>query len=387
MPFAIMRVEKLHQKGQIAASAAHLSRERECLNADPDRKRDNQILEGAKSTAGVLQRWERRLANVDRKVRPDAVTCMEFVITASPEWYSGASRSDQDRYHKSAISWIEKKFGKENVIQAVCHRDEKTPHLHVLVTPVLTKKNAKGRDVVALCAKDYLGSSTKLSALQTDFAKVAEPFGLERGVRGSIAHHSRVKGFYGTLEREDPAPAIELPKKRIFEGRKAYRERATVVAKEISQGWAVAIGEVAEKKAERKLAARATNLAEAEYKVRESKARVEAQSNTAVEILKEAKALKISSMQDASNRYADLSSQILAYERALKESQEKLKREIELRKEIEEAHARQREKRLEREKFILEATPEQFKALQDKWREDDRRAAAAAKNKGFGIGD
>jgi hypothetical protein len=241
--------------------SAHNTRERPPENADPERKKENEHFGGGKTKAGVLQQLERRLSKVDRKVRHDAVLVMDFVISASNEWYAATTKKQQDDYHKKALEWVKTRYGAENVVQAVCHRDEKTPHLHIAVTPIRTKVNKKGKEVISLCAKDYLDGSAKLAALQTDFHNdISKNFGLDRGIEGSKARHQRIKSFYGALARETPAPEVEMPRKRIFERQKTYQERAKGVVLEQTAGWAAGTAKIKEAQAVAKLAAEAQEI-------------------------------------------------------------------------------------------------------------------------------
>ena len=51
-----------------------------------------------------------------------------------------------DEWIKKTIGWFQKEFGKKNVVSAVLHMDETTPHLHITVVPI-TDKDAKERKV------------------------------------------------------------------------------------------------------------------------------------------------------------------------------------------------------------------------------------------------
>ena len=69
--------------------------------------------------------------------------------------------------------------GRENIVSAVVHMDEKTPHLHLTFVP-LTKDNR-------LCAKEIIGNRANLTKWQDDFhAYMVEKYpDLERGESAS----------------------------------------------------------------------------------------------------------------------------------------------------------------------------------------------------------
>ena len=87
MAYAIARVKKL-KRANIAGSAAHTSRQQETLNADPNQQNIRFI--------GNTDREEKLedlvLANIGqyeqkRKIRTDAVYCVEILLTASPSYF------------------------------------------------------------------------------------------------------------------------------------------------------------------------------------------------------------------------------------------------------------------------------------------------------------
>lgn len=187
--FAILRTAKLKSLGNVGGSLAHTYRTRETSNADPSRADQN---EHSHATPGeVMQALRDKLPEKRRK---DAVIGLEYFVGASPEWFEGKTREQQDAYFREAVGWLEKRHGKENVVGWSIHRDESTPHLVAYVVPL----DDKGK----LNAKQWTGGPAALSKMQTDFAKtVGARHGLERGIEGSKAHHQTIKDFYAQIEK------------------------------------------------------------------------------------------------------------------------------------------------------------------------------------------
>jgi len=124
------------------------------------------------------------------------IRTLEYFIGGSPEKLHAMSREDQDAYFRraldwlDALDWLEKRHGAENVLSAVIHRDETTPHMQALVIPL----DARGK----LNARELVGGKAKLSQMQTEFAQeVGQPFGFERGQERSRATHQTIKEYYG----------------------------------------------------------------------------------------------------------------------------------------------------------------------------------------------
>jgi len=221
MHFAIMRCAKLSSFGSVAASLQHCFRERETLNADAARSFKNQHAAASRSdeALGSLR------SLLPEKRRKDAVLCIEYMMSASPEWFQTSSEAKQAEFFKEARQWLEKKYGADRVIVSTVHNDETTPHLTAYVVP-LTKD---GR----LSAKDFIGNKSKMSADQSSFAKSVGKLGLKRGIEGSEAAHTTIKEFYQWMGADVPEKsAVELPKPSLTDklSPTAYAEKVADVA-------------------------------------------------------------------------------------------------------------------------------------------------------------
>jgi hypothetical protein len=118
--------------------------------------------------------------NLSTKPRKDAVLMASFVIGSDGEFFKGLTRAEQERFFYECTRYFAETYGKENIISAVVHNDETTPHLHLNLMPI-----RNGR----LCCKD-LFNRTELTKLQTDFHEaVGKHWGLERGREGSPKKH------------------------------------------------------------------------------------------------------------------------------------------------------------------------------------------------------
>jgi hypothetical protein len=189
MAFAIMRAKKLKGMGSVAASLQHCYRDRETANADRSLTPDNEH-HVARSTDEAMGKLRELLP---AKRRKDAVLVVEYVMTASPEWWKSARLGQQRDFFEVSKKWLVDKFGAQNIVTASVHRDEITPHLSAFVVPL----TQDGR----LSAKDFIGNRTKMTRDQTMFAKVVEHLGLERGIERSKAKHQSIQKHYAAIER------------------------------------------------------------------------------------------------------------------------------------------------------------------------------------------
>ena len=226
MAFAILRAEKLKTMGNIGGSLAHNYRSIETPNADPSKTPGN--FHSLPNAEDVKNAISERLPD---KRRSDAVLCVEYMITASPEW-QGWNDDRQNEYFKQAVDWLEQRHGKHNVVATSIHRDETTPHLVAYVVP-LDQETGK------LNAKKFLGGKAKLAEMQSSFSNHVKNLGLKRGIEGSKAKHTRIKDYYAKVN--EPTPQIrqvEKPKAGIFETTSHYGDKVVnSVLEQIKPQW------------------------------------------------------------------------------------------------------------------------------------------------------
>ena len=186
--YAIMRCKKLTGMGSVASALQHCYRERETPNADAERTPENycSVSQSADEAMGKLREL------LPEKRRKDAVLAVEYVMTASPEWWKEATPRQQAEFFARSEQWLEKKYGKDRVV-AVVHRDEATPHLSAFVVPL----TQDGR----LSAKEFIGGRSKMREDQSTYAESVKKLGLERGIEGSRATHQTVQHYYESINR------------------------------------------------------------------------------------------------------------------------------------------------------------------------------------------
>ncbi len=114
------------------------------------------------------------------KVRKDAVLMCSFVVGSDREFFGSLSPQEQQQFFVDCTRFFAERYGEGNIISAVVHIDETTPHLHLNLIPI-----ADGR----LCAKKMFDRKA-LTALQTDlYREVGAKWNLQRGKEGSQAKH------------------------------------------------------------------------------------------------------------------------------------------------------------------------------------------------------
>ena len=143
-----------------------------------------------------------------RKWRSDYVACLECVISASPKYFRPWDENDIGNYDRErTIAWAKANLKKakevfgENLIDATLHVDESTPHIHLIVTPVMEKSSKDGSTFKTFDAKTLTKKKGKwaYSKLQDEFGEAVSHLGIERGLKGSRAVNQDLKELGKTL--------------------------------------------------------------------------------------------------------------------------------------------------------------------------------------------
>ena len=85
---------------------------------------------------------------------------------------------DIEKWALDMYNYIAKKFGEENIIAFVVHLDEKNPHIHCTLVPVVNNKISWKK---VFSAENKVEGRKKWKAMHDEVAKVNKKWGLERG--------------------------------------------------------------------------------------------------------------------------------------------------------------------------------------------------------------
>ena len=180
--YGILRFKK-YKGPAISPIEAHNERTKEqyASNPDIDTSRSRYNLHLVQPQGRYREEADRMIAAAHCRVRKDSVRVVEALVTASPEFFKGKSRSEIEikAYFEYALEFLRSKQDSKTFISAVVHMDEKTPHLHLCFVPL----TADGR----LSAKEIVGNRKNLVKWQDEFWQhmVKQYPELERGESAS----------------------------------------------------------------------------------------------------------------------------------------------------------------------------------------------------------
>ncbi|MFE4037134.1 MobV family relaxase [Priestia sp. YIM B13489] len=184
--YGIIRMQKFH-KDAILGIQKHNQREGEnSKNKDIDSTRTMLNYDFVNEDKIKYHEEIKKMTatRVKRKIRNDAVLVAEFFVSASPEYMHAMSPDKQRKYFEASLDHIAGKYGQQNILYAVVHNDEATPHMHVGFVPITDDRR--------LAAKEYFHGKTKIRRIQDDFHNYMNKRGydIERGEPSELQHKS-----------------------------------------------------------------------------------------------------------------------------------------------------------------------------------------------------
>ena len=213
MGYAVLHLEKA--KGADSGMSAHIERTIQPKNADPKRTHLNRELiqfpEGVRNRTEAIQH-RLNTAGLTRKIGKNQVQAIRIVLTGTHADMEQIEKNGRlDKWCQDNVDWLRKTYGADNVVSAVLHMDEETPHLHATIVPIVMGERKKQKKELAvkkryrtkapaprLCADEVM-SRANLIRYQDTYAEQMAAYRLQRGIKGSEAQHISTHEYYRSL--------------------------------------------------------------------------------------------------------------------------------------------------------------------------------------------
>ena len=213
MGYAVLHLEKA--KGADSGMSAHIERTIQPKNADPKRTHLNRELiqfpEGVRNRTEAIQH-RLNTAGLTRKIGKNQVQAIRIVLTGTHADMEQIEKNGRlDKWCQDNVDWLRKTYGADNVVSAVLHMDEETPHLHATIVPIVMGERKKQEKELAvkkryrtkapaprLCADEVM-SRANLIRYQDTYAEQMAAYRLQRGIKGSEAQHISTHEYYRSL--------------------------------------------------------------------------------------------------------------------------------------------------------------------------------------------
>ena len=228
MSYLVLHMDKF-KKEAVRGIQSHNRRERESRsNPDIDYERSGHNYDLHESAAdNYAEAIRNRIDDLllVKAVRKDAVRMCGLIVSSDSAFFEKLSPEDTRRFFEESKAFLTEFVGAENVISAMVHLDEKTPHMHFLHVPVTPDGRLNAKNI-------YTRESLKM--LQTELPRHLQNrgFDLQRGVEqepGAKKRHLNTREFkqqqeaLHSLEKEAQAMNAELEQRQREES--ALQER------------------------------------------------------------------------------------------------------------------------------------------------------------------
>lgn len=224
MSYAIIRNEKL-TKAQAMGAYKHNERKTKNhsnKNIDSSKTELNYYLK--KNELSYIKEFDRIKEKYDLKgqIRSNSNIMCEMVFTSNQKFFDKIGYEESKRYFEESYKFIceYKNLGEQNIISAVVHIDEDTPHMHLLFIPVIHTTDKQGNKIDKVCCRDFWKGKNSYKDLQNSYFKhiSKKGFKLERGElvevtnreHYSVQEYKRITNFENTKELLNSIK-LELP--------------------------------------------------------------------------------------------------------------------------------------------------------------------------------
>ena len=196
MSYSIVRVSKVKSGTNTTGIQKHVQRENNNYeNEDIDHSKtylNYDLVNANKQNFNNLidEKIEQNYTG-KRKIRTDAIKHIDGLITSDNDFFDNQTPEDTKQFFEYAKEFLEQEYGKDNLLYATVHMDEKTPHMHYGVVPIT--------DDGRLSAKEVVGNKKALTAFQDRFNEHVKQRGydLERGQSRQVtnAKHEQISQY------------------------------------------------------------------------------------------------------------------------------------------------------------------------------------------------
>ena len=226
--YAIFRSEPIYTLKDLVQIGSHNKREKKAYNSNPDIKIENtkdnielvpleqKYVKGLYEKTLEYKKEHEERQKTEREDRKKTFNQMlnnsknvvadELLFTATNDFFKNMSKEDVKRWADTCMEDLG--YTKEQILHATIHMDEKTPHIHCVVIPLIKKIDKRtNSERYTISKKQYIRDKQHLSELQDKYHQRLKDNGydLERGLKGSNVENLNIKEYKkitSNLEKE-----------------------------------------------------------------------------------------------------------------------------------------------------------------------------------------
>ena len=247
MSYAIVRNEKLTRSQAIGICVHNDRKAKNHSNREIDIGKSNLNYYFKKNELSYTKEFDKlkKKYNLQGQIRTNSIIMCEMIFTSDKEFFDKIGMEETKRYFEESYNFIckYKNLGEKNIISAVVHFDETTPHMHLIYIPVVHTKDKDGKEIDKVCCRDFWKGRDSYRNLQNAFYKyiTSKGFELQRGLpveetnrkNETIQNYKQITNFENTKKVLENI-TLELPKTpNIREFKRAIFNRDEKIENEI----------------------------------------------------------------------------------------------------------------------------------------------------------
>lgn len=225
MNYGIFRSNPIMTLNDLAQIGSHNKREKKAYKSNPDIKLEltknnielvpltEKYIKGFKNLTSEYEKEHNERMKTERDDRKKTYSQMlnksksvvadELMFTATHKFFDDMSKDEILEWANTCMDFVYNDLGytKKQVLHATLHLDEKTPHIHCVVVPLVKKFDKRtNTERYTISKKQYIRDNIHLSELQDVYnVRLREKgYELERGIKGSDRKHIKIKEFKKT---------------------------------------------------------------------------------------------------------------------------------------------------------------------------------------------
>ena len=150
--------------------------------------------------------------NLKGQIKKVSNIACEYIITSDHDFFERIGEEETKRFFETAYKFVAeyKNLGEQYIISAKVHRDEQTPHMHLIFLPVVHTTDKKGNSIDKLACSEFWKAKDSYRQLQDAFYRymVENGFDLQRGLpkeetnrqHYSVEEYKKITNFKQTKE-------------------------------------------------------------------------------------------------------------------------------------------------------------------------------------------
>src|SRR5699024_10018321 len=150
--------------------------------------------------------------NLKGQIKKVSNIACEYIITSDHDFFERIGEEETKRFFETAYKFVAeyKHLREQYIISAKVHRDEQTPHMHLIFLPVVHTTDKKGNSIDKLACSEFWKAKDSYRQLQDAFYKymVENGFDLQRGLpkeetnrqHYSVEEYKKITNFKQTKE-------------------------------------------------------------------------------------------------------------------------------------------------------------------------------------------